>query len=102
MSWGSTGCIFRDRATAMLTCTLAFSVASAGNSRCTHEHWSLMFAISNSDGFRPASFMVALNRGSWVLGEQAATTIRSSRFSCMVSWILCWVSSEQVNMFSPA
>ena len=43
---------------------------------------------------------VSWNRGSWVRGEQAATTMRFRLFSRMTSAILSWVSWEQVNMFS--
>ena len=34
-------------ATAILTRSFAFLVAAFGSCMCIHEHWSLMFAISN-------------------------------------------------------
>jgi hypothetical protein len=42
--------------------------------------------------------MVSWNRGSWVRGVQAATTMRFSPFSRMTSAILSCTSWEQVNM----
>src|SRR5210317_2608428 len=44
--------------------------------------------------------MVSWKRGSWVRGEQAATTTRLRLFSSMASRIFSWVSWEQVNRLS--
>ena len=44
--------------------------------------------------------MVSWNRGSWVRGEHDATTTRLILFSWITSFILSWVSWEQVNRLS--
>jgi len=50
--------------TAILIRSLDFSVAFSGSFWCTHEHWSLILAISNRFAFSPASFKVSWNMGS--------------------------------------
>ena len=45
--------------------------------------------------------MVSWNSGSWVLGVQAATTMRFKFCSFITSTILSWVSWLQVKGFPP-
>src|SRR3989339_2256749 len=87
-------------ATAMRTRSLALAVANSGSLEWTQEHWFRILAISMRYLLRPASFRVSWNRGSWVLGVQAATTIRFRPFFSITCFILSWVSWEQVNIFS--
>jgi len=91
----STGTLFGMRssrraafATAILTASFAFSVASSGWCMCTHEFCSRMFAISNLKGFKPPILVALRNVGSCRRGEQAATTIPVSFCSSMASAIL--------------
>ncbi len=52
---------------------------------CTQESWLRMLAISKRYLFKPASIKVSRNRGSWVMGVQAATTTRLRLCSSMIS-----------------
>ena len=88
------------RATAMRTRSLALSVALSCSFMCTQEYWLRILAISKRYLFRPASIRVSRNRGSWVMGVQAATTTRLRLCSSMTFDILTWVSWEQVKRFS--
>ena len=67
---------------------------------CTQESWLRILAISNRYLFKPASINVSRNRGSWVMGVQAATTTRLRLCSSMIRVMLTWVSWEQVNRLS--
>ena len=84
----------------MRTRSLALSVALSCSFMCTQESWLRMLAISNRYLFRPASIKVSRNRGSWVMGVQAATTTRLRLCSSMIRVMLTWVSWEQVNRLS--
>jgi len=54
-------------------------------------------AISNKYLLRPQSLSVSWKSGSWVRGEQAATTTRFSLFSFMISYTFSWLSCEHVK-----
>ena len=90
----------RARATDMRTRSLALSVAFAGSSRCTHEAWSRMFAISKRKGLMPASRRVSWKIGSCVRGVQLATTTRLRFSFSMVSRMSCSESLEHVYIVS--
>src|SRR5512146_2401440 len=77
----SRGLSNRALATAMLIMSFAFAVASFGVLGWHHEENSRMFAISNKNGFNPASLTVFLKVGSCILGLQAATTTRFNLYS---------------------
>ena len=99
----STGTLFGMRsssrdafATAILTASFAFSVASSGWCMCTHEFWSRMFAISNRKGFRPPAAVALRNVGSCRRGVQAATTTPVRFCSLMASAILFCPGVEHI------
>ncbi len=95
----SIGAILLALLTAILTRSFAFWVASSGWFIWTHEHWSLILAIWNRYLFNPASLIVSWNNGSWVLGVHDATITRLRWYSSIFSFIIPWVSAEQVYKF---
>lgn len=63
---------------------------------------TMRFVAVKTEAQQARAMIVSWNRGSCVLGVQAATTTRFSPFSRITSAMWSWVSWEQENMFSAA
>src|SRR5512133_981475 len=83
--------------TCVLTISTAFLVVRSFFS-CTQEQCSLRFAISQRNGFNPASEHAFLKVGSCILGEHAATTTPVRLCSLTASLIRVWPGSEHMYL----